>query len=59
MWHLPEKSKLWKAFIHKINSDTTGDFFKVIEKIKTFIEPVVSGEYSIKTWQPGLWKWNG
>ena len=55
--YISEKSQLWKTFLRKINGDTESEFLEVVEKIKLFIEPVVSGEHTAKTWRPDLWKW--
>ncbi|MCF6271005.1 MAG: nucleotidyl transferase AbiEii/AbiGii toxin family protein [Melioribacteraceae bacterium] len=51
-----EKQTQWNAFLkrNKLNTDTT--FPQIVNKIKEFIEPVLS-ENNNKTWNPNKWKW--
>jgi predicted nucleotidyltransferase component of viral defense system len=49
---------LWSAFLKKrlLNSDI--NFYKMVSKIETFIEPASNYSGAAKTWNYKKWKWN-
>ena len=51
-----QKQTQWNAFLkrNKLNTETT--FPQIVDKIKKFIEPVLS-ENNNKTWNPNKWEW--
>lgn len=52
-----QKQKQWKAFLKRIKSDNIDDFNSVIEKIKSFIEPVFETKTGNSQWNKNKWKW--
>lgn len=47
----------WKAFLRKINSPIKYDFAAAVQKINTFLEPVIQTENDSQIWKPDLWVW--
>lgn len=52
-----KKQTQWKSFLKRIKSDNAEDFNSVIEKIKSFIEPVFESKIGKFRWNKNRWKY--
>ncbi len=57
--YIAEKEKLWKLFLKKIGSDESVDFSLVVERIKEFLEPVITAKKNEEDliWDSKVWRW--
>jgi len=51
-----KKQIMWSAFLKRNKLDDNTKFIDIVEKIKTFIEPVFE-ENNKNKWKPEKWKW--
>ena len=56
---IEEKDRFWKAFLRKIQSEMMPDFSQIMERIKFFLEPVLTTEdkSSPLVWNAHQWRW--
>lgn len=50
------RQKMWEAFLIKNKLTSIHKFSELIEKLKLFIEPIISSSINMK-WNPEKWKW--
>ena len=55
--YISAKKTMWKAFLRKINSNSSIDFSAVVATLKSFMEPVIQTEKANLLWHPQSWRW--
>ncbi len=55
--YIDVKKALWRAFQRKINATMNRDFESIVEKLNTFLEPLLTAAKSEMIWKPDSWEW--